>query len=361
MFIRHRWLLCLLPITVLSVSLPGAQTLAQPTNRAEIEARIQALNSELEVLQQELETWPDTSAPNVEDNDFEDNIFAGSAILQPRLLPQAIAIEDLNERRDLEQASNRNPFAITTHRTNYLLPVSYNSEPNRESFAQIDPDDAPNNTELKFQLSVKVGLATGLFANYGDLYFGYSQRSWWQAYNTEASSPFRETNYEPELFVDFDNAWEVFGWVNTRNRISANHESNGRSGELSRSWNRLYAESTFQRGDWAFVVAPHWRVPEAGSEDDNPDIQRYMGYGDLRLAKRLNNDQEVIAQWRGNPGAGNHGTQIDYSWPVFNSLRAHVQYYYGYGESLIDYDHRVHRLSLGFSLNPLFTPSGLNR
>ncbi|MGO3005375.1 MAG: phospholipase A, partial [Halomonas sp.] len=63
----------------------------------------------------------------------------------------------------------------------------------------------------------------------------------------------------------------------------------------------------------------------------------------------------------GNPSAGNYGTQIDYSWPAFNTLRAHVQYYYGYGESLIDYDNRVHRLSIGFSLNPLFSATGLNR
>lgn len=348
---RLRRFLCIVPIALLSITVSDMAAYAQPTNRAEIEARIKALNNELDVLQQALETWPEPAASDASESDPD----------QPRSLPQEIAIEDLNERRDLEQASNRNPFAITTHRTNYLFPVSYNTNPNRESFRQIDPDDAPKNTELKFQLSVKVGIAQGLFGDQGDLYFGYSQRSWWQAYNTAASSPFRETNYEPELFIDFDNAWSVLGWVNTRNRIAVNHESNGRSGDLSRSWNRLYAESTFQHGDWAFVIAPHWRVPETESEDDNPDIERYMGYGDLRLAKRLNDDHEIIAQWRGNPSAGNNGVQIDYSWPVFNSLRAHMQYYYGYGESLIDYDHRVHRLSLGFSLNPLFTPTGLNR
>ncbi|NOG32306.1 hypothetical protein HLB35_12070 [Halomonas sp. TBZ9] len=65
------------------------QTFAQPTNRAEIEARINALNNELEVLQQELESWPDTSASNVgDDNAFEDNIFEGSAILQPPCHPR---------------------------------------------------------------------------------------------------------------------------------------------------------------------------------------------------------------------------------------------------------------------------------
>lgn len=60
---------------------------------------------------------------------------------------------------------------------------------------------------------------------------------------------------------------------------------------------------------------------------------------------------------RGNPAEGHLGTQLDYSWPMFGSIRGHLQYYYGYGESLIDYDQRTNRLSLGFSLNPLFTAS----
>ncbi|NYS60996.1 phospholipase A [Vreelandella salicampi] len=353
MVIRYRWLATLLSLTLMVAVDANAQS---PKRDADaIEARIQTLNSELSALQAELDDIEKRK------EDGARHAFFKHADIQTANKGQATTIEDINERRELEQASNRNPFSITTHRTNYLLPLSYNANPNRESFRSIEPGTAPSPTELKFQFSTKVGIASGVLLGQGDLYFGYTQRSWWQAYNTDASSPFRETNYEPELFIDFDNAWDIFGWINARNRIALNHQSNGRSDPLSRSWNRVYAESIFQRGDWALMLSPHWRIPEAESDDDNPDIHHYMGYGDIRLAKRLNRDHEVIAQWRGNPKHGNYGTQIDYSWPVFNNLRAHVQYYYGYGESLIDYDHRVHRLSMGFSLNPLFTPSGLNR
>lgn len=316
-------------------------------SRQEIEQRIRALDAELYDLRQQLQQVEDPQAA------------ATGEEAQP--LPEEVAREDLSERRELEQESSRNPFSITTHRTNYLFPVSYNANQNRQNFRNISEDASVDNVELKFQFSAKVNLAEEVFGNYGDLFFGYTQRSWWQAYNTDASSPFRETNYEPEIFFDFDNAWGALGWVNTRNRVSLNHQSNGRSDPLSRSWNRVYLESTFQRGDWAFTLAPHWRIPESAQDDDNPDIERFMGYGDIRLAKRLNNNHEMSGQLRGNPSAGNLGTQIDYSWPAFNTLRAHVQYYYGYGESLIDYDHRVHRLSLGFSLNPLFSATGLNR
>lgn len=315
--------------------------------REEIEARIRALSTELYQLRQQLQ--------HVEDP-------AGSEPTPPpQLLPEEMALEDLSERRQFEHESSRNPFAITTHRLNYLLPVSYNANQNAENFRSVSEDSSPDDVEVKFQFSAKFNLAEDVFGDIGDVYFAYTQRSWWQAYNTDSSSPFRETNYEPEIFIDFDNAWSALGWVNTRNRFSFIHQSNGRSDPLSRSWNRVYLESTFQRGDWALSLVPHWRVPESEGDDDNPDIDRFVGYGDIRLAKRLNSNHEVAGQLRGNPSAGNYGTQIDYSWPAFNNVRAHLQYYYGYGESMIDYDNRVHRLSIGFSLNPLFSATGLNR
>ena len=320
---------------------------AQADTQEEIEARIRALNTELYQLRQQLQQIdsPEEAAQGV----------------PPKQLPEEVALEDLSDRRQWEQESSRNPFSITTHRTNYLFPVSYNTNQDANNFREVTDASGPNNNEVKFQFSAKFNLAEDIFGNVGDVYFAYTQRSWWQAYNTDASSPFRETNYEPEGFIDFDSAWSALGWVNTRNRIAFNHQSNGRSDPLSRSWNRVYLESTLQRGDWALTLAPHWRVPESDGDDNNPDIERFVGYGDIRLAKRLQNNHEFAGQLRGNPSTGNYGTQVDYSWPAFNGVRAHVQYYYGYGESMIDYDNRVHRLSLGFSLNPLFSATGLNR
>jgi phospholipase A1/A2 len=330
----------LFAVAVLLGTLTAAEASQHATDRDAIEARIESLSKELETLQQQLETLPeDPSAP---------------AELDPDPIREEVA-----ERRRLELESTRNPFAITTHRRNYLFPISYNTRPNREAFREISFDDGPRDVEVKFQFSAQINLIEDLFGDAGDFYFGYTQRSWWQAYNTDASSPFRETNYEPEFFVNFDTPWRLFGWTNTRNRLALNHHSNGRGGVLSRSWNRVYLESFFQRGDWAVSAAPHWRIPESQSEDDNPDIDRYMGYGDITVAHRFAEDSEASLMVRGNPSAGNMGTQFDYSWPLFGNLRGHVQYYYGYGESLIDYDHINHRLSLGISVNPLFTGGAL--
>lgn len=327
---------------------PVSYALAQQSNdrdpltadeREAIRERIEALTSELEELRSQLQ---DATEEGEQD-------------------PALLALEEAEERRALERESRLNPFSITTYRRNYLMPWSYNWNPNGADFEQIAGNSNVGNAEVKFQFSAKFNLIEDMFGNNGDLYFAYTQRSWWQAYNADASSPFRETNYEPEFFISFDNDASMFGWTNTQNRIAINHHSNGRSSPLSRSWNRIYLDSVFQRGDWAVSIAPHWRIPESEGDDDNPDIERYMGYGDIAIARRFNEDHEASLTVRGNPSAGNMGSQFDYSWPLFGNVRGYVQYYYGYGESLLDYDQRNNRLSLGFSLNPLFSGSNAKR
>ncbi|WP_121173874.1 phospholipase A [Kushneria sinocarnis] len=257
---------------------------------------------------------------------------------------------DRARKAELEQRATRNPLAITVYHRNYLMPWAYNSRPDSQTFNEIDPGGRVDRAEVKFQLSLKVGIADNIFDDNGDLYFAYTQRSWWQAYNSDASSPFRETNYQPEVFLSFDNDQQFFDWTNSANRIGLMHQSNGRSDPLSRSWNRIYLASIFQQGPWGLEAMPFWRIPESDSNDDNPDIEKYMGYADFTLSYSRN-DQEFTWLIRGNPVQGNFGNQLDYSFPLFGKIRGFVQFYEGYGESLIDYDHYNRRLSLGFSLN----------
>nr|WP_229803228.1 phospholipase A [Halomonas qijiaojingensis] len=319
-----------------------------PDEREAIETRIEALTTELRELRAQL-------AQDAADSSTSDSV------LELEEDPASVALEEAEERRELERESSRNPFAITTYRRNYLMPWSYNANPNREAFSEISENGDIDNAEVKFQFSAKFNLVEDMFGDNGDLFFAYTQRSWWQAYNSDHSAPFRETNFEPEVFVSFDNDLTLFGWTNTQNRVAFNHQSNGRSADLSRSWNRIYVESLFQRGDWVVSASPHWRIPESEGDDDNPDIERFMGYGDISIARRLHEDHEASLLVRGNPSAGNMGTQLDYSWPLFGNVRGYVQYYYGFGESLIDHDHRTNRLSLGFSLNPFFVGSQARR
>ncbi|WP_016856175.1 phospholipase A [Halomonas smyrnensis] len=321
--------------------------------RQAIRERIESLQAEIGELRARLDP-PTSEAPAPATPTVADSIDAAPPAEPP--IGASVA-----ERRLLEEESADNPFSITAHHRNYLLPFSYTTSPNQETFSEIDRDASPDRLEVKFQFSAKFKLADDVLFDRADLYFGYTQRSWWQAYNADASSPFRETNYEPEVFADFENDWTLAGWTNVNNRLSLNHQSNGRSGELSRSWNRLILSSTFINDDWAVSLSPYWRLPETEGEDDNPDIEDYLGYADVTVARQLFDDHEASLLWRGNPDQGHMGAQLDYSWPLFGKIRGHVQFYQGYGESLIDYDRSTQRLSLGFSLNPLFSTGTFSR
>ena len=271
-------------------------------------------------------------------------------------------ITPIEHRADLEKANRGNRFTITPHKPNYLLPISYNKTPNTSPYHTSGLTDNISNTEIKFQLSLKAPLAYELFNGHGSLWAAYTNTSWWQAYN-ENSAPFRETNHEPEIFFSFPTKTNVFGMELDRVLLGLSHQSNGRSGSLSRSWNRLYANFLFTKENFVLSLKPWYRLPESekpvdpvtglptsADGDDNPDIYNYMGYGELRLSYKL--DRHTLGMMiRNNLRKDNKGAvQLDWSFPINEQFRGYVQYFNGYGESLIDYNAHANRLSIGVML-----------
>lgn len=243
-------------------------------------------------------------------------------------------------------------LSLSTHRQNYFLPFTYNSNPNRDTYDDAG-ENKPSNIEVKFQLSFKVLLWEKIFWDKGDLFFGYTQLSFWQLYDKKLSSPFRETNYEPEIFFKFDTEFEVLGLTNRLITIGVNHESNGKSGDLSRSWNRIFAVIAADRGNFAIALKPWYRIPEDNDDDDNPNIEKYMGYGELFGAYRLKG-HVFSFMFRNNLRQNNRGAvELGWSYPITHNLRLYAQYFNGYGESLVDYDHSVNRIGVGIMLNDL--------
>lgn len=263
----------------------------------------------------------------------------------------------LDRRWELSPESKLGSFNLRAYKPVYLLPLAWSSRPNRSPQSpnpdnrQLEPFDLQP-TEARFQLSLKTKVAQGLVFGEGDLWFGYTQSSRWQLYNSRTSRPFRETVYEPEALLVFGPKADVFGWDLRMASIGINHQSNGRSLPLSRSWNRVVAAFGFERKNWLLTLRPWWRISEDAETDDNPDISDYLGRGDINLVHRRGDHEfALLARHTFKSGEDSRGAlQFDWSFPLSRSLRGHVQLFEGYGESLIDYNVRSTQIGVGISL-----------
>lgn len=264
----------------------------------------------------------------------------------------------VEKRLALERYSHDNPFVLTPHRPNYLLPVVYTTNPDTSSYPE--GEDQLQHTEVQFQLSLKVLVWENMLGDNGHLSFAYTNRSFWQAYNNNLSAPFRETNHEPELLFSLENDYQLFGLRNSANQFILNHQSNGRGGELSRSWNRIMLNSIWEKDNFVFSIKPWYRIPEGRKDsptdsngDDNPDIEKYMGNFEWLGLYQAGSGQVVGVLLRNNLRQDNRGAmELSYSFPIGHTrLKGFLKYFNGYGESLIDYDHRTQSLGVGFLIS----------
>ena len=266
----------------------------------------------------------------------------------------------LDSRWELARDSKLGVFNFRAYKPVYLLPAFFTTNVNTTPQSP-NPDNtvteplALDDVETKFQISFKTKALENLFGDNGDVWMAYTQSSRWQVYNGDNSRPFRETNYEPEILMVFRNGYRLGGWHGRMASIGINHQSNGRSDPFSRSWNRVIGTVALDRDDWALTLRPWWRVPD-GSDDDNPDIEDYMGRGDLTLVHtRGGHELALMARHTLRGGEDSRGAlQFDWGFPINRTLRGHVQVFDGYGESLIDYNHRATYVGLGISLMEWF-------
>lgn len=269
-------------------------------------------------------------------------------------LPQGPpAVSDLSKRWELERDSTQEAYHIRAHRQNYVLLGRWSDDPNQELVDAAAGTSTPlelDPVELEFQLSLKFKLLEQTWLG-GDLWAAYTQLSHWQAYNFDESAPFRETNYEPEVIWTLPLDYELAGVRTRLLNLAFVHQSNGRTEPLSRSWNRLYAQLGLERGALSLLVRGWYRIPESSSDDNNPDIEDYLGHGDVlgvwrhgpHMFSLLARNTLDFDEYRG-------AVQLDWSFPVNSGLRGYVQLFSGYGETLVDYDHSQNTIGFGFIL-----------
>jgi len=251
-------------------------------------------------------------------------------------------------RRQLEYESTLNWFAITPHRPNYLLPVAHNLSADYSAYPDLGPQFS--DTEVKFQVSLKTRVLPLRWRN-SSVWVAYTQQSYWQLYADEdASSPFRETDHQPELLWEIPVRFRLFGLDTRVAYLGFNHQSNGRSGDLSRSWNRLTGQIVAERGRFVATARTWIRLPEGIGEDDNPNIEDYMGRIQLGAAWRGEQNTFSVSLVNNLRSENRSGVELGWTFPLKQHLKGYVQVYSGYGENLIDMENYNNRISLGIAL-----------
>jgi len=258
-------------------------------------------------------------------------------------------IEDAEAKKAMQKWLNRD-FGLKPHKVNYILPFAYREG----AYKSYVPTDEYRNIEAELQVSLKLYLGTSLLGLDESYYLAYSHQAFWQIY--AESSPFRETNYHPEGFVEFPIA-DKDSFLNMKSiKLGLAHTSNGQgsssdlSKNRSRSLNYIYSEFAFQHETLLTEFTLMAPFPGTANDSDNPDIMDYLGYASVKLNYFVSK-QMFTLMGRGNFTTGYGAVEATYSYPLIDDAYFYVKVFSGYGESLIDYNNYITKSSVGFSFS----------
>lgn len=186
----------------------------------------------------------------------------------------------------------------------------------------------------------------------------YTQTSLWDL--SAPSAPFFDTSYKPALIYSWDRVLgrENVDWFRLDLQGGFQHESNGKGGVDSRSFNIAFFRPTFVFGHddkLQLTLQPRVWGYIGGLSSGNPDLDEYRGYFDLRAVIGWRRGPQLSALGRMGHEGNNSSAQIDLTYPLMQvadsfSLYLHAQYFTGYGESLLRYNQRSDVVRVGLSL-----------
>ena len=219
-----------------------------------------------------------------------------------------------------------------------------------------DPDNIKFQISFKYRLLNPDGSLADKAPRLADLYIGYTQTSFIDL--DSPSDAFLDNIFKPEfMFSQQRLAAQPTAWLSQIGlEAGIQHQSNGASGDDSRSFNLLYARPVLKFGDpdaYHFTAAPKvWLY--VGSLRENPDIADYFGYFDLELRFGSTDGVELRSNWR--QGSEGGSIQLDLTYPLgvlcFGNCNGYLQaqYFSGYGETLINYNQKDTQFRVGFAL-----------
>lgn len=278
--------------------------------------------------------------------------FRNEGVEVPTVLANGQAVEqEVNSAIDYRMPAGFREF-FTPYKRNYILFGSMQNKDGGEPFSGKTLD-------IRFEIGMKFRVFQNQQSLQGlsPLYFGYSQKSWWDI--AESSAPFKEHNYNPEFFWDFrdagaQDAWLPYEFGTFVDRFGFEHQSNGQDGLESRSWDRLYAQKTLQlRDDLSVRLKAHIAMNEG---DENADITDYLGNGEVQLTFEPNRDMDVILTSTKGHNRSKYNYQLDFVYTMGSwvNTKFMLSYYDGYGEALASYNEKTRSLRAGIYIPVIF-------
>ena len=204
-------------------------------------------------------------------------------------------------------------------------------------------------TNARFQVSVKFRFFNPETKTpfLEKIFIGYTQNSIWDL-NSD-SKAFRDSSYRPSVFF-LDDTISQWTFRGTKLGVQGGfeHESNGNDGTASRSLNIVFVRPTLTfplESNHFISVSP--KIYDYLEKEENPDIAEYRGYVDLLLKIGERDGWQLATTLRKGTRPDAYSVQLDASYPLkratFGNLGGYLylQYFYGYGETLLDYNQRV--------------------
>ncbi len=208
------------------------------------------------------------------------------------------------------------------------------------------------NSDVKFQISISQRLTKSVLPWHSYLYLFYSQKAMWNVF--EESLPFHDLNFNPGI------GWSKLiiskGRLVGKVSLILEHESNGRDGEASRSWNKISLSGAAFIDPNIMVHAKYW-IPIIDGQG-NKDILKYSGIYQAGIQGITNNKRWVFdltfVKRKGWNLSGNIIANVGFRlFPNANQFLM-LHYYNGYGENLLDYNKFHSRLRIGLLIRPNF-------
>lgn len=252
----------------------------------------------------------------------------------------------LEKRTENQQKLSLIPNFYSLYKMNFLYPFYYTSHPAKNIYRGFTPDNQTIKPyDFKGQVSVSVPIINHLFWQKDlSLHGAFTELVYWQFYSR--SQFFRETDTEATVFLQYH------FYRNWLSQLAIDHQSNGKGGELERSWNRVIGTLQFSSGRFYFQGDAWFLIfTDESIALHNPDIEKYLGHEKLTFAYKLY-DVTVAASVQNLESLFRRvNTEIMVMYPVGPHINLSAQYYNGHGQSLVEYNSFTNAFGVGITFN----------